>query len=139
MLKSVSMTTGWKRYHLMNPRTWSPSAWRLIPPSAPIKSRQNFGNAACRLSWARLARSEEHTSELQSPYDLVCRLQLEKKTTHRGGRHGALAIGPRPPLGRAGEVEEGAALIRHPRRVCARRAQRRSAAQLRREPQRLEP
>src|SRR5437867_10640403 len=28
------------------------------------------------------ARSEEHTSELQSPYDLVCRLLLEKKN-HR--------------------------------------------------------
>src|SRR5207248_11373324 len=28
-------------------------------------------------------RSEEHTSELQSPYDLVCRLLLEKKKTHR--------------------------------------------------------
>src|SRR5438094_7308566 len=28
--------------------------------------------------WAQL-RSEEHTSELQSPYDLVCRLLLEKK------------------------------------------------------------
>src|SRR5438094_10330769 len=27
-------------------------------------------------SWMR---SEEHTSELQSPYDLVCRLLLEKK------------------------------------------------------------
>src|SRR5207248_4028667 len=27
----------------------------------------------------RLDRSEEHTSELQSPYDLVCRLLLEKK------------------------------------------------------------
>src|SRR6266516_4093625 len=26
----------------------------------------------------RTARSEEHTSELQSPYDLVCRLLLEK-------------------------------------------------------------
>src|SRR5207248_8915590 len=26
-----------------------------------------------------LGRSEEHTSELQSPYDLVCRLLLEKK------------------------------------------------------------
>src|SRR5207248_11109744 len=26
-----------------------------------------------------LNRSEEHTSELQSPYDLVCRLLLEKK------------------------------------------------------------
>src|SRR5207248_9437440 len=28
---------------------------------------------------ARTHRSEEHTSELQSPYDLVCRLLLEKK------------------------------------------------------------
>src|SRR5207248_5874861 len=27
----------------------------------------------------RGVRSEEHTSELQSPYDLVCRLLLEKK------------------------------------------------------------
>src|SRR5437867_10673016 len=26
-----------------------------------------------------IKRSEEHTSELQSPYDLVCRLLLEKK------------------------------------------------------------
>src|SRR5207248_5289752 len=26
-----------------------------------------------------IIRSEEHTSELQSPYDLVCRLLLEKK------------------------------------------------------------
>src|SRR5207248_11583332 len=28
---------------------------------------------------SRVKRSEEHTSELQSPYDLVCRLLLEKK------------------------------------------------------------
>src|SRR5207249_10240505 len=28
---------------------------------------------------ARFARSEEHTSELQSRFDLVCRLLLEKK------------------------------------------------------------
>src|SRR5437867_8585742 len=28
-------------------------------------------------------RSEEHTSELQSPYDLVCRLLLEKKKQAR--------------------------------------------------------
>src|SRR5699024_12214744 len=27
-------------------------------------------------------RSEEHTSELQSRFDLVCRLLLEKQTTH---------------------------------------------------------
>src|SRR5437867_9221299 len=30
-------------------------------------------------SRATTHRSEEHTSELQSPYDLVCRLLLEKK------------------------------------------------------------
>src|SRR5699024_11612333 len=30
-------------------------------------------------AWARQARSEEHTSELQSRFDLVCRLLLEKK------------------------------------------------------------
>src|SRR5438094_6508796 len=30
----------------------------------------------------RILRSEEHTSELQSPYDLVCRLLLEKKKNH---------------------------------------------------------
>src|SRR5438876_9238297 len=31
---------------------------------------------------ARRNRSEEHTSELQSPVHLVCRLLLEKKNTH---------------------------------------------------------
>src|SRR3989454_6348318 len=30
-----------------------------------------------------LPRSEEHTSELQSPCNLVCRLLLEKKKKHR--------------------------------------------------------
>src|SRR5699024_11911987 len=29
--------------------------------------------------WSGLCRSEEHTSELQSRFDLVCRLLLEKK------------------------------------------------------------
>src|SRR2546426_9307186 len=32
-------------------------------------------------------RSEEHTSELQSPCNLVCRLLLEKKNTNYGRRH----------------------------------------------------
>src|SRR5256885_10477599 len=32
---------------------------------------------------AALPRSEEHTSELQSPCNLVCRLLLEKKKTPR--------------------------------------------------------
>src|SRR2546426_2765938 len=32
---------------------------------------------------SQATRSEEHTSELQSPCNLVCRLLLEKKKTHR--------------------------------------------------------
>src|SRR5258708_24972386 len=36
-----------------------------------------FGSRARR--WAAECRSEEHTSELQSPDHLVCRLLLEKK------------------------------------------------------------
>src|ERR1022692_2355928 len=48
----------------------------------------------CRLCPSALFRSEEHTSELQSPCNLVCRLLLEKKKicvpvrwlrTRRGG------------------------------------------------------
>src|SRR5207248_8749710 len=41
-----------------------------------------FGNLlvqAMALGEISSLRSEEHTSELQSPYDLVCRLLLEKK------------------------------------------------------------
>src|SRR2546426_6136868 len=34
-----------------------------------------------------LARSEEHTSELQSPCNLVCRLLLEKKKKHQNTYH----------------------------------------------------
>src|SRR5437867_9069301 len=39
---------------------------------------------------ARGSRSEEHTSELQSPYDLVCRLLLEKKKKTRLSVHIAI-------------------------------------------------
>src|SRR5699024_12817018 len=41
----------------------------------------------CRTSW----RSEEHTSELQSRFDLVCRLLLEKQkgSVQRAGRQAA--------------------------------------------------
>src|SRR5207248_10864494 len=41
----------------------------------PTAQRLEEEGAAVCLGW----RSEEHTSELQSPYDLVCRLLLEKK------------------------------------------------------------
>src|SRR2546427_11075604 len=37
-------------------------------------------------SWAKASRSEEHTSELQSQSNLVCRLLLEKKKKTTGVR-----------------------------------------------------
>src|SRR5437588_9588084 len=44
----------------------------------PKSQRSNRGNACRRIDRTR-ERSEEHTSELQSHSDLVCRLLLEKK------------------------------------------------------------
>src|SRR5438874_8111199 len=43
--------------------------------------------AAAATVRARIARSEEHTSELQSRRDLVCRLLLEKKKKQNQRRH----------------------------------------------------
>src|SRR5438094_7268632 len=53
-----------------------------------------------RCPLARRGRSEEHTSELQSPYDLVCRLLLEKKKK----KHKDLAVLRIP---RRGDHENG--------------------------------
>src|SRR5256885_5422981 len=43
-------------------------------------------------------RSEEHTSELQSPCNLVCRLLLEKKKRKRSAHAMWLHARPFPPL-----------------------------------------
>src|SRR6266705_2338916 len=49
----------------------STNPMRRVPaPKPPVDPDAVLGTAR---------RSEEHTSELQSPYDLVCRLLLEKK------------------------------------------------------------
>src|SRR5438094_7566402 len=56
----------------------------VMPGTAGPRPRR--GRAAPRGRGYRrdaIPRSEEHTSELQSPYDLVCRLLLEKKKNHR--------------------------------------------------------
>src|SRR5258708_14217973 len=49
----------------------------LLPPG--IQSRPQPDRAVLRQAQDASARSEEHTSELQSPDHLVCRLLLEKK------------------------------------------------------------
>src|SRR6266566_8269271 len=57
-------------------RTWPPSR-ATGSPRAPSRAAPGT------------RRSEEHTSELQSPCNLVCRLLLEKKKTdQKRGRHG---------------------------------------------------
>src|SRR3712207_8363648 len=43
--------------------------------------RPTTSRCSSSLTWSRAARSEEHTSELQSRQYLVCRLLLEKKKT----------------------------------------------------------
>src|SRR6266536_6622514 len=45
----------------------------------PISRATACGRPAGCPSWPVSSRSEEHTSELQSRVDLVCRLLLEKK------------------------------------------------------------
>src|SRR5438105_11451111 len=47
----------------------------------PVHRDLSLGNVVARRGLRLAARSEEHTSELQSRVDLVCRLLLEKKKT----------------------------------------------------------
>src|SRR5258708_21279444 len=58
--------------------------FRSIRHGVPDEAFRAAGTRAGRRAGARAAapfRSEEHTSELQSPDHLVCRLLLEKKNT----------------------------------------------------------
>src|SRR5437879_11375096 len=45
----------------------------------PLRLSEHFGQRIGMLTQSQGTRSEEHTSELQSPMYLVCRLLLEKK------------------------------------------------------------
>src|SRR5688500_20125067 len=58
------------------------TAARQRRPGAAAAHR--VGLAAVRRGVVRGGRSEEHTSELQSPCNLVCRLLLEKKKRKNG-------------------------------------------------------
>src|SRR5699024_11602406 len=68
----------------------SPARWSLrrTSPRCAARSKGSASPSACgtrRGSAATSGRSEEHTSELQSRFDLVCRLLLEKKNEPRHG------------------------------------------------------
>src|SRR3989454_4289197 len=64
-------------------RTAAPSRERRPGPTLGLPCRDDDALRPERLRYALRAlggrRSEEHTSELQSPCNLVCRLLLEKK------------------------------------------------------------
>src|SRR5207247_3458199 len=56
---------------------WRDLDWENIQPEEQVGAEFLFGDH--RFQIAVWKRSEEHTSELQSRVDLVCRLLLEKK------------------------------------------------------------
>src|SRR5438132_3521105 len=69
-------------------RTTSPPRWKNnsskfpVWTSSPAQARRETPVSPS----SSLSRSEEHTSELQSHSDLVCRLLLEKKKSHQTKR-----------------------------------------------------
>src|SRR2546430_7532501 len=71
-VRLASELTGWK-IDLYSSREWLERGGEgpLFAPLPPVEDEA--------------ARSEEHTSELQSQSNLVCRLLLEKKQTHEPG------------------------------------------------------
>src|SRR5437763_10019969 len=56
-----------------------------LPGRSAGESRSGAARRGPHWKRNRSPRSEEHTSELQSPMYLVCRLLLEKKKQHRLG------------------------------------------------------
>src|SRR5438034_2297487 len=58
-----------------------PITWQYNQDHANV--RNDFARELIDYAHTKNIRSEEHTSELQSHSDLVCRLLLEKKKTHK--------------------------------------------------------
>src|SRR5256885_3160932 len=67
--------------------------------------------------WHSVQRSEEHTSELQSPCNLVCRLLLEKKKQRR--ERPARLSRPRSPCWRCAATQTTAPVRRSRRQFLS--------------------
>src|SRR2546422_4591781 len=70
----------WLRHVLEDVRDLSKRAEQ--PGGVPVPLDTTALRQRAELIDARIGRSEEHTSELQSRLHLVCRLLLEKKNIH---------------------------------------------------------
>src|SRR5437588_6698135 len=64
---------------LFRSRNSTEAGYQILPLVSHLKLNLYVNSSGCRKS-----RSEEHTSELQSHSDLVCRLLLEKKKQEFG-------------------------------------------------------
>src|SRR5256885_8832401 len=88
-----------QRIVVLNPKGGSGKTTLAINLASYLASRghtpvlMDFDPQGSTLRWVRkrrpvqAPRSEEHTSELQSPCNLVCRLLLEKKKTPQDTTH----------------------------------------------------
>src|SRR2546430_5040449 len=61
------------------PKACTPSTWNGTPASRHRAANRATGWTTPISLFTHITRSEEHTSELQSQSNLVCRLLLEKK------------------------------------------------------------
>src|SRR5699024_11291024 len=74
---------------MIRARSWAEASLVSIevavtPPTRASRSRAAKSARTCRTVFSAAAeRLEEHTSELQSRFDLVCRLLLEKKKVRK--------------------------------------------------------
>src|SRR5438876_9264291 len=88
-LEAMKLTLSVKSFQ--TPPTPSTCAWPPSFPSVPTSRATRVTSEANALSWSTIvlivSRSEEHTSELQSPVHLVCRLLLEKKKKTDGRKN----------------------------------------------------
>src|SRR5438105_6062116 len=79
---------------------WPLSNRKYVPRAVSVplgRSQRTPGVTDAAPDARNPSRSEEHTSELQSRVDLVCRLLLEKKK-HIKGRAAAPALGAPEPV-----------------------------------------
>src|SRR5690606_39918898 len=67
-------------------RISSPAVWTSARLTA-LRERKAYADQACSSQSVESPRSEEHTSELQSRENLVCRLLLEKEKEGRAALH----------------------------------------------------
>src|SRR5690349_22893500 len=78
-------------------------SWAVFDPTRPQISVGILLRTSCRHKMVTIgtngsSRSEEHTSELQSRRDLVCRLLLEKKTARVKPKYARVTAVNQPAL-----------------------------------------